>query len=79
MTNVMNDTVQHSVDILLAELMADDEFCRAFLRDPDRTLKMASEWGVPLSDSELQSLCGPAHRVWELVADEFETRLAMAA
>ena len=68
-----------SIEILMGELMADDELRGAFLRNPQRTLDGAGDWGLPLSDSELRALQGAAHRVWETVVDELESQLAIAA
>jgi hypothetical protein len=78
----MTSTSQHahdSLDILIDELMMDDELLRSFLRDPERTLRRASDWGLPLSDSELQALQAPAFRLWDRVTEELESRFAAAA
>jgi hypothetical protein len=66
-------------EILIGELMTDEELLDSFLRNPSRTLRNASEWGLPLSDSELQKLGTPAYRLRDKVADVLEARLAAAA
>lgn len=78
----MTRTDQHldgSFEILVAELMNDEELRDAFLRNPRRTLDLASEWGLPLSESEVQSLRAPAYRLWDKVADALELRFLAAA
>ena len=66
-----------SLEILIAELTTDEELRDSFLRNPGRTLLLASDWGLPLSDSELQSLRAP--RVWNKVAEALEARFLEAA
>ena len=78
----MTTTGQHleqSFEILIHELMNDDELRDAFLRNPDRTLRFASDWGMPLSESELRSLRAPSFSLWDRVIDELEARLGVAA
>jgi hypothetical protein len=78
----MTTTGQHleqSFEILIDELMSDDELRDAFLRNPDRTLEFASDWGMPLSDSEVQSLRAPSFGLWDRVVDELEARFGIAA
>ena len=78
----MTTTGQHldqSLEILVDELMTDDELRDAFLRNPDRTLRFANDWGMPLSDSELRLLRAPSFSLWDRVIDELEARLGAAA
>lgn len=75
-------TEQHandSFEILVGELMTDEELRDSFLRDPEQTLRLASDWALPLSESELRSLRAPAYRLRDRVADELEARFAAAA
>ena len=68
-----------SLEVLMAELVTDAELLSSFLLDPERTLERASDWELPLSESELQALRRPAYRLRDRVAEELETRLLMAA
>ena len=74
-----NGQANETFEILVGELMADDELRAAFLRDPDSTLRFADDWGLPLSDSELQALRTPAYPFWDRVAEELAARLTAAA
>ena len=66
-----------SLEILIAELTSDEELRDSFLRNPRRTMELASEWGLPLSDSELHALRAP--RLWNRVTEELEARFLAAA
>lgn len=71
--------LSNSVGILIDELVNDDELRGSFLRNPARTLRQASDWGLPLSDSELFALGHPSQRLWDHVLEELEERLSAAA
>jgi len=71
--------VTDSLDIFIGELMADDELLNAFLRDPELTLERARDWGLPLSDSELQQLFASAYRLWDNMTQALESRCDIAA
>ena len=78
----MTNSEQHvddTIEILIGELIADEELRDAFLRNPERTLRSASDWGLPLSDSELRSLTASAHRLRDSVAEALEARWPAAA
>jgi hypothetical protein len=68
-----------SLEILIGELVTDDELRDAFLRDPERTLRHANDWALPLSESEVQLLRVPSFRLWDKVAEALEGRLSAAA
>ena len=74
-----NQQVTDGLEILLLELMTDEELRDAFLRDPEGTLESASDWALPISESELQSLRGSARRIWDRVVDEVEAEFLAAA
>jgi hypothetical protein len=74
-----NDRLSGSVEILIGELMNDDELRGSFLRNPRRTLRLAGDWGLPLTDSELDELRRPSVRFWDHVVEELESRLSKAA
>jgi hypothetical protein len=67
--------LDQSLEILIDELLGDDELREAFFRNPDRTLSLAADWGMPLSETELRLLRAPRHRLWERVAEELAARL----
>jgi hypothetical protein len=71
--------LEQSVEILVDELMHDDELRQAFFRHPHRTLKSGAEWGLALTDNEVEALCASRVPVWERVADAFKARLPLAA
>jgi hypothetical protein len=58
--------MEHTVEIVSDQLVADEEFRDSFLRNPRRTLGLADEWGLPLSTTEIHALvatcrpCGTA-------------------
>jgi hypothetical protein len=70
-------TLLRSLDIFIDELMADDEFREAFLRNPRKTLMRATDWGLPLCESEVQSLISD-RRLWDRVVYALNTRLQAA-
>ena len=69
-------TFEQSLEILIDELVTDDELREAFLRNPDRTLRAANDWGMPLSESEVRALRTPRFPVWERVTEALEARLS---
>ncbi len=71
--------LEQSVEILVDELMNDDELRQAFFRNPYRTLKSGAEWGLALTDNEVEALCTSRVPVWERVADAMNARLPLAA
>jgi hypothetical protein len=68
-----------SLEILLGELITDEELRDSFIQNPERTLQLAGDWGLPLSASELQSLRMHADRLLERVAEELTWRVLAAA
>jgi hypothetical protein len=71
--------VQRSIEILIGRLITDEGFRMAFLRDPKRTLELASEWELPLSRSEISALLATDPSLWNRVADQVDTRLQKAS
>jgi hypothetical protein len=78
MTNTYRP-LNDSLEILIGELVIDEELRDSFIQDPGRTLQLASDWALPLSASELQSLRVEADRLLDRVADELTFRLLAAA
>ena len=74
MTNA-EQFLNDNLEILIDELITDEELRDSFLRDPERTLRFANDWGLPLSESELQSLRAPAYRILDKVTEQLAARL----
>jgi hypothetical protein len=74
-----NTKVQRSVEVLVGRLITDEEFRRAFQRDPRGTLQVAAEWGLELTAGELQALVSADHGMWERFAEEIDARLQKAS
>jgi hypothetical protein len=66
--------VEQTLEIVLDQLMADEEFRDAFIHMPRRTLSEAADWGVPLCDSEILALVA-APRALQRIADQLNARL----
>ena len=75
----MNPHLEQSLNILIEELAANDDLRDAFYRNPDRTLRQAGDWGMPLTESEVRALRSHPFPVWERVADALADRLDLAA
>ena len=71
--------MQNRFDILLDELVRDEEFRHSFLRQPRMTLKLADDWCLPLSESEVRALIAADRSAWERVTDALDARLQEAA
>ena len=71
--------MQRSIEILIGKLVTDEEFRRAFLRDPKATLDLAEEWGIALSPYEIRALLSTDQGLWDRVADELDVRLQKAS
>ena len=59
--------LRKSLEILMDELRADDDFRDAFVRQPRKTLRSAGDWCVALTDSELYSLIAAEQYVYQEV------------
>jgi hypothetical protein len=71
--------VQRSIEILVGRLATDETFRRAFRRDARRTLEEASEWGLPLTPTELTALLSTDPSLWDRIAEELDGRLRKAS
>ena len=70
--------MQQTFDIVIDQLVADEEFRHSFLQNPRGALRN-DDWGLPLSDSEIQSLLAVNRSVWDWLAEQLEARLEEAA
>jgi hypothetical protein len=71
--------LRKSLEILMDELRADDDFRDAFVRRPRKTLRTAGDWCVALTDSELYSLMAAEQHVYEQVVRSFYGEFLAAA
>jgi hypothetical protein len=67
------------LDILVEELVADEDFREFFVRNPRRAVRLANDWGLPFSESEIRSLLAARGWVWDHVAQNLASRLGQAA
>jgi hypothetical protein len=67
--------MEQTFDIVMEQLVADEEFRRAFIRSPRATLRHADDWGLALSDSERYALLTSGPQVFERLADGLGDRL----
>jgi len=71
--------VQRSIELFIGKLITDEEFRRAFQRDPAATLGNAEQWGLALNAYEVRVLLGTDPSVWDRMADELDSRLQKAS
>lgn len=71
--------IQQSLDILVDELVANDELRQQFFQHPYATMRDAAEWGIPLTDREVEGLCVGQAPIWILVMDALNKRFPLAA
>ena len=80
MTMTINDAnIEQTVDLFIYELQTDEELREAFFRNPWKTLRLAADWGLPLSDTEVMALLGVGHGFWDRVLEGLDDRLQDAA
>lgn len=71
--------MQRSIELFIGKLITDEEFRRAFQRDPAATLGNAEQWGLALNAYEVRVLLGTDPSVWDRMADELDSRLQKAS
>ena len=71
--------MQRSIEILIGKLATDEEFRRAFLRNPRGTLDEASDWGLALTEFEVRALLATDQSLWDRIADALDARLQTAS
>ena len=71
--------MHRSIEILIGRLVTDEEFRRAFRRNPNTALADASAWGLELTTSEIGALLDTDHLLWDRVAQELDARLQKAS
>jgi hypothetical protein len=65
--------------MLIGRLVTDEDFRRAFERDPQQVLSDAAEWGLALSEIEVTALLATDQELWERIALELDSRLQKAS
>ena len=65
--------------MLIGRLVTDEDFRRAFERDPQQVLGHAVEWGLSLSEIEVTALLATDQALWERIALELDSRLQKAS
>jgi hypothetical protein len=71
--------VQRHIELLIGRLATDEDFRRAFKRDPNQTLTEAAEWGLALSAVEVTAILATDQTLWERIASELDCRLQKAS
>jgi hypothetical protein len=71
--------VQRHIEMLIGRLVTDEDFRRAFERDPQQVLSDAAEWGLALSEIEVTALLATDQELWERIALELDSRLQKAS
>jgi len=71
--------MDQTIEIMIDQLVEDEEFRQLFLANPWKLMREADEWGLPLSDSEIQALLSTAPAVWDEIASGVCSRLQAAA
>lgn len=71
--------MQRSVEVLVGRLITDEEFRRAFQRDPRGALRAAEEWGLELTLCEVEALIAADVGLWDRFAEQIDARLQKAS
>ena len=71
--------MQRHIEVLIGRLVTDEDFRRAFERNPQQVLSNAAEWGLALSAIEVCALLATDQGLWERIAVELDSRLQKAS
>lgn len=71
--------MQRHIELLIGRLVTDEDFRRAFERDPRSALSEAEQWGIALSAVEVSALLATDRSLWERIATEVDSRLQKAS
>lgn len=71
--------MDQAIDIFIEQLLNDEELRDSFFRHPRQTLRMAGDWGLPLSDSEVAALLAVEPSLWNRIAAQLIDQLQPAA
>ena len=67
--------MQRIVEMLIGRLIADEQFRREFLNDPEGTLAALCDRGFELSRTEIAALVGTERSLWLQAAELLDPRL----
>jgi hypothetical protein len=70
---------QRIVEMLIGRLIADEQFRKEFLNDPEGTLLTLCERGLELSRTELAALVNTDRSLWSRAAEQLDPRLQKAS
>ena len=71
--------MKQTLDILIDELVANEDYRAFFIRNPRQAVRLANDWGLPFTESEIRSLLAANGWIWDRVADELSCRLLQEA
>lgn len=71
--------MHRNIEIILGRLLTDDDFRRAFLRDPRGALDREGLCGLALTTGEIRALLATDRSLWERASHELDSRLKKAA
>lgn len=71
--------MQRHIELLIGRLVTDEDFRRAFQRDPQQALCDAAHWGLALSAIEVAALLATDRTLWDRIARELDSRLQKAS
>ena len=71
--------MQRHIEVVIGRLATDEDFRRAFERNPQEVLTHAAEWGLALSAIEVCALLATDQGLWERIAGELDSRLQKAS
>jgi hypothetical protein len=74
-----DEHVQRHIELLIGRLVTDEDFRRAFQRDPPQALRDAEHWGLALSAIEVAALLATDRTLWDRIARELDSRLQKAS
>lgn len=66
---------QRAIEMLIGRLITDEDFRRAFEKDPKQTLIDLCDLGVELTETEIASLVNTDPALWERAAGSVDPRL----
>ena len=66
---------QRTVQLIIGQILTDEEFRSNFLERPIETLRSLREWGVELTNLEIDALLRTDRRLWSIGADWIDARL----
>lgn len=66
---------QRAIEMLIGRLITDEDFRKAFRREPQRTLVELCDLGLELTETEMSSLVNTDPALWDRTAESVDPRL----